>query len=98
MKNKSKKVAKNWEKTANAFESKDQFLKLAAASRVLELHEQRELLGPSKTKQVSIRLPIEDLEAVKRIAEMTDRPYQQLVVVAIEQYISRMALALKAKT
>jgi len=98
MKTKSKKSAKNWDETASLFEDPDTFEKIALASRVLSLQEQRELLGPSRTKQVSIRLPIEDLEAVKRIAEVTNRPYQQLVVIAIEQYIAKMALAFKTKS
>jgi len=60
-------------------------------SRVLSASARRRLLGPGKTKQISVRLPEEDLEAVKEIAEANARPYQQLVVVAVQQFLDRIA-------
>ena len=84
-----------WEKAAALFEDPKEFEKIAKNSRVLSASEERALLGPGRTKQISIRLPKEDLEAVKEIATATDRPYQQLVVVAVQQYIDRIANSVK---
>jgi predicted DNA binding CopG/RHH family protein len=53
-------------------------------SRILSSSERRRLLGPEKSKQISLRRPEEDLEAVKEIAEANARPYQQFVVVAVQ--------------
>ncbi len=83
-----------WEKAAAIFEDESQFEKIAKASRVLSATDERALLGPGRTKQISIRLPKKDLQAVKGIATATDRPYQQLVVIAIQQYVDRITSAL----
>lgn len=95
MKRKSKEPSaeqiKNWEKTAALFEDEKESLKMMKASRVLTATERRRLFGSGKTKQISVRLPEEDLEAVKEIAEANARPYQQLVVVAVQQYLDRVA-------
>ncbi len=85
---------KRWEEAAVIFEDPSQFEKIAKKSRVLTATEERELLGPGRTKQISIRLPETDLQAVKEIASATDRPYQQLVVVAVQQYIDRISSSL----
>src|SRR5271165_3821204 len=82
---------KSWEKTAALFEDENEALKIMKGSRVLSASERRHLLGPGKTKQISVRLPEEDLEAVKEIAEANARPYQQLVVVAVQQFLDRIA-------
>jgi predicted DNA binding CopG/RHH family protein len=99
MKTKVKKVAasdKNrWEEAAFHFEDEAAFLKLAKQSKTTTASEQRALVGPSKAKQISIRLPEEDIRAMKELADATDRPYQQLIVIAIEQYIDRVAEKLK---
>jgi predicted DNA binding CopG/RHH family protein len=52
-------------------------------------------LGASKTKLISVRFPEEDIEAMKEIADATKRPYQQLLVIAVEQYIDKVASAIK---
>jgi predicted DNA binding CopG/RHH family protein len=83
-----------WEEAAALFEDESQFEKITKASRVLSATEERALLGPGRTKQISIRLPEKDLQAVKGIATATDRPYQQLVVIAVQQYVDRIASAL----
>lgn len=101
MKTKSKKVSasdkKRWEEAADHFESEAAFLKLAKHSRTATASEQRALVGPSKGKQISIRLPEEDIRAMKELADATDRPYQQLIVIAVEQYIDRVAEKLKER-
>jgi predicted DNA binding CopG/RHH family protein len=101
MKRKSKEVSveqmKSWEKTAALFEDEKESLKIMKASRVLSATEKRRLFGPGKTKQISVRLPEEDLQAVKEIAEANSRPYQQLVVVAVQQYLDRVADQLQVK-
>jgi predicted DNA binding CopG/RHH family protein len=83
-----------WEEAASIFENESMFAKIVKDSRVLTATEERELLGPGRTKQISIRLPEKDLDAVKQIASATDRPYQQLVVLAVQQYIDRIASTL----
>lgn len=82
---------KNWEETAAVFEDKAKALKIMTASRTLSASERRRMFGPGKTKQISVRLPEEDLEAVKEIAEANSRPYQQLVVIAVQQFLDRIA-------
>ena len=88
---------KNWEKTATLFESEKESLKIMEASRVLSAVEKRRLFGSGKTKQISVRLPEEDLEAVKKIAEANARPYQQLVVIAVQQYLEHIAKSIRFK-
>ena len=83
-----------WEEAAAIFEDTEAFEKMAKASRVLTASEERALLGPGKTKQISIRLPEKDLKAVKEIALATERPYQQLVVIAVQHYIDKIASSL----
>ena len=101
MKRKSKgpsaKQIKSWEDTAALFENEKESLKIMKASKVLTASERRHLFGAGKTKQISVRLPEEDLEAVKEIAEANSRPYQQLVVVAIQQFLDRVAKTVPAK-
>lgn len=58
-------------------------------SRVLSSVETRRLLGPGRTRLVSIRVPEADLEAVKEISEKHGRKYQQLMTLALGQFIER---------
>jgi len=81
-----KEQEKNWEETAQIFEKKEG-LSVMRESRVLSPAERRELLGASKTKLISVRIPEEDISALKTIAEENDRKYQQLVVHAIERFL-----------
>ena len=101
MKDKSKKSKTNpekrWEKAALLFEDPIESLKIMKKSKVLSAIEQRKLLGPSKTKPISIRLPEEDLEAIKEVAENNERPYQQIIVTAVEQYLDRLAAQLAGR-
>ncbi len=95
MKRKSKEPSadqiKSWEDTAAVFEDVKESIKIMKSSRVLTSSEKRRLFGPGRTKQISIRLPEEDLEAVKEISQLHSRPYQQLVVIAVQQYLDRVA-------
>jgi len=97
MKRKLKKVdskkddVKRWELAAKTFEDPKQFEALLQGSRVLAASEERALFGPGKSKQISIRLPESDLMAIKDIADAAHRPYQQLVAIAVQQYIDRVA-------
>jgi len=81
-----KEQERNWEKTAKIFEKEDG-LSVMRESRVLSPVERRELLGAGKTKLISVRIPEEDISALKTIAEENDRKYQQLVVRAIERFL-----------
>jgi predicted DNA binding CopG/RHH family protein len=87
----------SWEDTAALFENEKESLKIMKASQVLSASESRKLFGPGKTKQISVRLPEEDLAAVKELAHVTERPYQQLVVIAVQQYIDRTAEKIRHK-
>ena len=83
-----------WESAAKVFEDPIQFDDLVKESRVLTASEERALFGPGKSKQISVRLPESDLTAIKEIAVAVHRPYQQLVAIAVQQYIDRVALTL----
>jgi predicted DNA binding CopG/RHH family protein len=89
MKGRSKKgVEDKWKDVAELFEG-DKGIDVMKKSRVLSNVERRRLLGAGKTKLVSLRVPEEDLEALKGIAEAHSRKYQQLMVVAVEQFLDR---------
>ena len=81
-----KRQEKNWEKTAQVFET-EEGISVMQESRVLTPSERRKLLGAGKTKLISVRIPEEDISALKNIAEENDRKYQQLVVRAIERFL-----------
>jgi hypothetical protein len=49
--------------------------------------ERRRLLGQGTRKPISIRIPENDLEAIKKIAKINECKYQQLIVKAVELYI-----------
>lgn len=49
--------------------------------------ERRRLLGSGNRKPISIRIPENDLETIKKIAKINGRKYQQLIVKAVELYI-----------
>lgn len=49
--------------------------------------EKRKLLGPGRTKLISVRVPEDDLKALRDIAEENDRKYQQLIIQAIERFL-----------
>lgn len=87
----------NWQSTADQFEDQAHFQAIAKFSRVLSASEKRKLFGSGKTKAISVRLPEEDLLAVKELASANDRPYQQLVVVAVQQYLDRVAHSFQVK-
>ncbi len=85
------KPQKRWEEAANLFEDPIESLKIMKSSKLLSTVAQRKLMGPSKTKPISIRLPQEDLAVIKELAEANDRPYQQIIAMAVEQYLQRLA-------
>jgi predicted DNA binding CopG/RHH family protein len=91
MKEKTKKADKaleaHWEKVASLYENPKTSMKMLERSRSLTSAERRKFLGKAKTKAVSIRIPEDDLVALKEIAQQNDRKYQQLIILAIEQYI-----------
>lgn len=76
----------NWKKTADLFESKEG-LSIMENSRALNAIERRKLLGPSKGKLISLRLPQEDIEALREIAQENERKYQQLIIHAVERFL-----------
>ena len=78
---------KKWEEAAATFEAPG--IEALKGSRVLTAVETRQLLGPGRTKLVSIRVPETDLEAVKEIAEKHGRKYQHLMTLALGQFIER---------
>jgi predicted DNA-binding protein len=77
---------KNWAQTAEIFEGKEG-LSVMKASRVLNAIERRKLLGRGKSKLISLRLPEEDIQVLREIAEKNDRKYQQLIIHAIERFL-----------
>ncbi|HLD73929.1 MAG TPA: hypothetical protein VJB34_03410 [Bdellovibrionota bacterium] len=77
---------RNWEETADIFEGAKGHA-IMKASRALNAIERRKLLGPGKTKLISVRVPEEDIEALRNIAEKNDRKYQQLIIQAIEKFL-----------
>ena len=95
MKDKSKKdklkFQKHWKEAALLFDDPTESLKIMKDSKLLSVVAQRKLMGPSKTKAISIRLPQEDLAAIKEIAAANERPYQQIIAMAVEQYLRRLA-------
>lgn len=91
MSRKSKKIdkyvqEKNWEETAKIFEGKEG-LAVMEGSRALNTIERRKLLGPGKGKLISLRLPEDDLHALREIAEENKRKYQQLIIHAVERFL-----------
>jgi hypothetical protein len=86
-KRKKNKLEKHWEEAAALFEAPG--IEALRGSRVLSAVESRRLLGPGRTKLVSIRVPEADLEAVKEIAERHGRKYQHLMTLALGQFIER---------
>ena len=77
---------KNWEETAKVFEGKEG-LAVMEGSRALSTIERRKLLGPGKGKLISLRLPQDDLEALREIAKENSRKYQQLIIHAVERFL-----------
>ena len=76
--------------------------KLKESSETLTLstpvspEEHRRLLGLGNRKPISIRIPENDLEAIRKIAKMNGRKYQQLIVKAFELYIDNYYRQIKA--
>lgn len=58
--------------------------------------ERRRLLGAGNRKPISIRIPENDLETIRKIAKMNGRKYQQLIVKAIELYIDNYYRQIRA--
>ncbi|MEK7790569.1 MAG: hypothetical protein AAB309_02970 [Deltaproteobacteria bacterium] len=77
---------KNWSKAAEIFEG-EEGLSVMKASRALNAIERRKLLGRGRSKLISLRLPEEDIQALREIAEENDRKYQQLIIHAVERFL-----------
>ena len=58
--------------------------------------ERRRILGVGSRKPISIRIPENDLEAIRMIAKINGRKYQQLIVKAVELYIDNYYRQMKA--
>lgn len=86
-KRKKDKQEKIWKEAATTFEAPG--IEALKGSRVLSAVETRRLIGPGRTKLVSIRVPESDLEAVKEIAQKHGRKYQHLMTLALGQFIER---------
>lgn len=96
-KNQPDNLQKTWKEAARFYESDDS-LKVLEQGEPLAAVERRKLLGPGKKKLISVRLPEDDLEALKIIAKKHDRSYQQLFIQAIEHFLDdyqRSALSRK---
>lgn len=90
-KGQSKALEAHWKKVAALYENPKTSIKMLEQSRPLNAAEKRRFFGKSKSKAISIRIPEEDLSALKEIAGKYHRKYQQLIVVAIEQYLDQIA-------
>jgi predicted DNA binding CopG/RHH family protein len=88
-KEQGKAAERRWEKLAALYEDPKTSVKMLEQSRALSAAEKKKFLGKSKSKAISIRIPEEDLFALKEVAEKYQRKYQQLIVLAIEQYLEQ---------
>ena len=68
-----------------------------ALSTPVTPEERRRLLGTGNRKPISIRIPENDLEAIRKIAKINRRKYQQLIVKAVELYIDNYYRQIKAR-
>ena len=84
--------ATRWIKAGKLTESPE----LMALSTPLNPKKHRQLLGAGNRKPISIRIPENDLEAIRRIAKMHGRKYQRLIVQAVQLYIDNYYLQIKA--
>ena len=84
--------ATRWIKAGKLFESPEPL----ALSRPLSPEDHRLLLGAGKRKPISIRIPENDLEAIRKIARINGRKYQQLIVQAVQLYIDNYHRKMKA--
>ncbi len=67
-KQKRKSDTKEWERVASLFEGPEG-IEIMKSSRALTAIEKRKLLGSGATKLVSVRIPEDDLDALKAIAD-----------------------------
>lgn len=79
-------------KAAELIESSE----LLALSPLERPEERRQLLGAGNRKPISIRIPENDLEAIRKIAKINGRKYQQLIVLAVQLYIDNYYRQMKA--
>lgn len=88
MKKKLKKQdIERWEEAALFHENDKNFSKIIDKSEVVSAIEARKMLGPGTKKLVSMRIPEEDLLALRYLAKKYNRSYQQIAIVAIEKYL-----------
>jgi hypothetical protein len=67
-----------------------------ALSTPVSPEEHRRLLGLGNRKAISIRIPENDLEAIRKIAKINGRKYQQLIVLAVQLYVDNYFRHIKA--
>lgn len=85
--------ATRWIKAGKSLESPD----VLALSTPVSPEERRRLLGAGNRKPISIRIPENDLEAIKKIARINGRKYQQLIVRAVELYVDNYYRRMKTE-
>lgn len=84
--------ATRWIKAGKSLESPE----VLALNTPVSPEERRQLLGAGNRKPISIRIPENDLEAIRKIAEINGRKYQQLIVQAVQLYIDNYYRQMKA--
>ena len=76
----------HWERAASFYEG-PQSLGVLGDSTPLTAAAARRLIGRGKKKAISVRMPEIDIDALKRIAALTESKYQRLIVSAVERFI-----------
>jgi len=85
--------ATRWIKAGKLKESSEPM----ALSTPISPEEHRRLLGLGNRKAISIRIPESDLEAIRKIAKINGRKYQQLIVLAVQLYVDNYYRQIKAR-
>lgn len=81
--NASKSDEARWGLLAQLYEDNKNFDNVIENSQILNQIEIRKILGQGKKKLISIRMPEEDLKALKALSKKFDKSYQQLAISAI---------------
>ena len=78
--------AEHWQKAADFYDSPESITVLANG-RPVSTAEARRILGRGASKSISVRFPILDVDALRRIAKVRNEKYQRLIIRAVEKYI-----------
>lgn len=81
-----------WNMLALLYEDEQSMGNIIDNSNILNQIETRKILGHGKKSLVSIRIPLEDLIALKAIGKKFDKIYQQLAIKAIEKFLDEYYL------